>query len=469
MAQLANMIAEMTQRIPMKQFALLVAVFLLGTIGALYQPFWAVLLYYMLALLRPQYLWSWALPSEMRWSLYAAIIVFGSLLVNLPGVISRVRFTPIVVLIIAYSSWLLLSTLSAFDATMVVPSGIDMAKILIMALIAGLVIDRMWHVRFVGVMMLITIGYVAWEVNSLYLVEGRLDIFHYGYGGLDNNGAGLLLAMVMPFAYAFGTSASNRWLRLGSWAVGLLLLHAILMTYSRGAMLASVVGIMWILLHHRARFQTMAIVLALASVLPLLAGREIRHRFMSTAQYRTDGSARSRFDSWQAAWDMAWDSPLTGQGIHNVNRYSQNYGADSFNRTIHNQYLQVAAESGLPAMVLYIAIGVTAMVNLTRCRRRCRDQLAEADDDPDLGAWRRELAGTERLILAYESSLIIYAFGGVFLSLGLFEIPWLIIVIAGALPTAQNAAIEEHRAEKATASPPPVPVVSARLPMAPQV
>ena len=39
------------------------------------------------------------------------------------------------------------------------------------------------------------LGYIAYEVNFLYLAYHYLGIWRSGYGGLDNNGAGLMLAM----------------------------------------------------------------------------------------------------------------------------------------------------------------------------------------------------------------------------------------------------------------------------------
>jgi len=47
-------------------------------------PFWAVLLYYGLAVFRPQYIWEWALPQGIRWSLIAAIVAVVTLFLNIP-------------------------------------------------------------------------------------------------------------------------------------------------------------------------------------------------------------------------------------------------------------------------------------------------------------------------------------------------------------------------------------------------
>src|SRR4029077_2668432 len=52
---------------------------LAGTLGVfLYNPFWGVAIYYLFAVLRPQFLWEWALRGYVRldesaWSFYVAI------------------------------------------------------------------------------------------------------------------------------------------------------------------------------------------------------------------------------------------------------------------------------------------------------------------------------------------------------------------------------------------------------------
>ncbi len=44
------------------------------------------------------------------------------------------------------------------------------------------------------------LAYIAYEVNIKYLTEGRLDIWLNGYGGVDNNLAGLMLAVGVPLS-----------------------------------------------------------------------------------------------------------------------------------------------------------------------------------------------------------------------------------------------------------------------------
>lgn len=436
----------------MKQLVLLSAITILGALGAMQTPFWGVLLYYTLAVLRPQHLWDWALSGNIRWSLMAALITLVSFWVHLSRLITRSAFNVMVTLIIAYALLVMLSTIMAFNPQIAQGWAIEYGKVLIIAVVASMVIEKFWQVKALALMILLMLGYIAWEINFLYFFQGgRLNIFHYGYGGLDNNGAGLLLAMGIPFAYCFALSPAKglwRWWPVAAAALGLVMIHAVMMTYSRGAMLAAAVGIGWVLIHHRPRWHSAGAAVALVLVLSVMAGPEISERFLSTTNYRTDASAQSRFDSWAAAWAIAWENPLVGKGVRNSNQYTHNYGADRAGRTIHNQYLQIAADTGIPAATLYIFMLGFGMWNFRRARMMCRDTLRsdDADDmDPDT---KSRVRHASRICLAAQASLVIFIFDGMFLSLEMFETPWLLLVMAGVLPKVMRTHLDNLTAEK---------------------
>ena len=424
----------------MKQFIVMLAILAISSVASLLEPFWGIMLYYWLAVLRPHYLWQWALPFELRWSLYAALVALATAAINFNQISEKLRSNTIANLIVIYSFLLILSVLSAYNTATAQTWGIEYGKIILMALIATLVIQHLWQIKAMAMMVMLMLGYVAWEINSLYLFDNRLDIFHNGYGGLDNNGAGLLMAMGIPFAYAFATSSKRIWYRGACWILGILMLHAMLMSYSRGAMLAATIGGVWLLVNHRPRIQAALITVILVAAVSVLAGQEIRERFLSTTNYKTDTSANARFASWAAAWDLAWQRPLLGQGIRNSNQFSYAYGADRRGRTIHNQYLQVAADSGIPAAMLYIVILTTAMLYLHKCRRMCRAFLiqkrrqAHNSNNDDDAEEIHKVHQYGNLALGIQSSLVIFIFGAVFLSVESVELPWLLLTLAGIMP-----------------------------------
>ena len=423
----------------MKHLVFLTILSIIGTVGAVVHPFYGVLLYYMLAVLRPQMLWGWALPNDIRWSLLAAVATMIGLALSLPRVALHLRWNRVATLLIIFACLILLSTINAYDQNTAMFWATEYAKIFIMAVIATLVMDRLHFVRYLSWMVLLAIGYISWDLNSLYFFQGRLDIYHYGYGGLDNNGAGLMIAMGLPFAYVCARHAQWTVVKIGCLFAGALMLHAVLMSYSRGAMLSAGVATVWLLIHHRPRFHAAGLAVAIVVMVAFMTGPEIRNRFLSIGDYQTDGSVQSRFDSWQSAWAIAWDHPLTGVGVRNSARYVLNYGNDFAGQTIHSQYLQVAADTGVIAFAVYIAICALSLWNLHCARRHmleARSLYRHAPPESEPVGLHTPGPTDEfaDIALAIQASLITFAFGGLFLSLEMFELPWLLFTIAGVLP-----------------------------------
>jgi probable O-glycosylation ligase (exosortase A-associated) len=263
----------------------------------------------------------------------------------------------------------------------------------------------------------IALIYIAYEMNFLYIMEGRLDIYHNGYGGLDNNGAALMLAMGVPLAMSAWEASTKIW-RWAFIAAIPLLLHAVMMSYSRGAMVSLLVVTPFLILRSRKRLMFGVILVALIATVPYLAGREIRQRFFSVQEYTVDESAQSRFDSWDAAFKIANDYPIFGVGIRNSNLLTYSYGADIEGRAIHSQYLQTMADSGYVGLALYLVALASVWVSMMRTRSFLRKS-----DHPDAPFARSLLSGVE-------GAMVVFCFGGSFLSLEVFELPYLVALMA---------------------------------------
>jgi O-antigen ligase len=161
--------------------------------------------------------------------------------------------------------------------------------------------------------------------------------------------------------------------------------------------------------------------------LPVLAGPEIQARFFTLENTEADDSANSRRASWGIAWDIATENPIFGVGVRNSNLQMLQRGADREGRTVHNQYLQLAADSGFVGMALFALTQLAALVSLWRCRR-----FAASCDEPDgriIGASASGIA----------CSLILFMVGSSFLSLENFELPYLLLLLAAQLAVVSGA------------------------------
>jgi probable O-glycosylation ligase (exosortase A-associated) len=405
----------------MRQTLFMIVVTAVGVVGAFtHGPAVAVAVYYFFAALRPQFMWAWALPAGIGWSQYVALAAIASAFLWRMGSAgglgtAALRQGVVFRVFLAFACWICLTYVTAERRDVAWPWLIEYLKIFVMFVVGAATLRTVSQVWAVFILVATALIYIAYEVNILYLTEGRIDIYHRGYGGLDNNGAGLMLAMGVPMA-VYAWEGTKKWWRWGFVVAVPPMLHAVMMTYSRGAMLSLLIVAPLMIFRSHRRLPLTLIALVLAAAVPIMAGQEIRNRFFSIQQYEEDDSANSRFGSWAAAVRMANDHPVFGVGIRNSNLFSYQYGADMQGRTIHSQYFQILADSGYPALALYLATLGLLFWSLRAVRRHLR---GHPDVDPRLLA----------MVSGVECGLLVFVVGGAFLSLEVFELPYALILI----------------------------------------
>jgi probable O-glycosylation ligase (exosortase A-associated) len=421
------------QEVDMKQTILMIALTLIGTVGVVISPFLGVAVYYLFAVLRPQYMWEWALPPGIPWSYYVALAVMLAAVARVIAenygpergrrVLSRGHLA-----VLAFGAWVGVAFVMARDRQAALPWVEEYAKIFVMFAASAVLIRSVRQVWLLLVMTVVALAYIAYEVNFLYLAYGYLGIQSNGYGGVDNNGAGLMLAMAVPLCY-FAWEGSTSRLRWAFLAFIPVLLHAVLMTYSRGAMvsLLIVMPLLWWRSRHRGELVLAAIPLMV--MLAFMAGPEIRARFFSISTYDDDASAQSRFQGWEAGLGIVKDNPVFGVGPRNANLFTYQYGADMQGRTIHNVYLQTAADMGLVGAGLYLTAYATVWLGLNRLRRK--------------SSQRRDAEGRQlyAMAAAVECALAVFCVGSLFLSVEVLELPYLMLLLGGQLTLVAPATV----------------------------
>jgi probable O-glycosylation ligase (exosortase A-associated) len=439
----------------MKQLAFMLVVTSVGIFGAFtHGPAIGLTVYYLYAVLRPQFMWEWSLPPGIAWSQFVAIATLlataGYLLGALP--LSKPDRRPALGLSAAHWAWLLfglwipLTYFAAYNKQIAFIWTQEYLKIFVMFLAASLVLRGLREIWRIYLVLTVALIYIAYEINFIYVFQGNyLLIYRRGYGGLDNNGAGLMLAMGVPMAL-YAWEEIRKWWRWFFAGGILFILHAVMMSYSRGAMLALILWTPFMVLRTRRKWQLVVIVAMLAVTVPIMAGQEIRQRFFSIEQYEEDGSAQSRFDSWNAAIQMSKEKPIFGYGVRNSNLFSHLYGADMEGRTIHSQYLQILADTGYPSLALYLAALSLTFWSAVRTRRL----LKRRKDDPEA---RLMVA----MVNGLEGALVIFCSGAIFLSLEVFELPYIVALLTLQLGVLARATQKAGAAETVARPARPVP------------
>jgi probable O-glycosylation ligase (exosortase A-associated) len=414
----------------MKPLSFMIVTLCAGVFGSLLRgPVWGLSIYYLYAVLRPQFFWQWTLP-EVQWSFIVACTVLGCVVLTPPGLPAGIiargggkRFTWAHRAVLLFGFWIGITYFTARVPAVSYPYFIEYLKIFLMFAVGTIILRTIGEIWMLYLFAAGTLGYIACEMNDIYIRQHYLFMFRRGYCGLDNNGAGLMLAMGVPLCfYAWeGMKSQFRWLFLAMLPP---LMHGVFMSYSRGAMISLIPGALLWLVRSRYKVKVAILLTCLAMLIPILAGKEIQARFESTADYNQDASAQSRLTTWKIAWQMASENPIFGLGIRNSNIFTFDYGADIPGRTIHSLYLQTAADSGFVALALYLAALLMVWFSVNRVMRQTRR--------------RTDLEGRRAYAIAagVEGSMVVFCFGAFFLSLETFETPYIMLLLGAQLPLA---------------------------------
>ena len=434
----------------MKQFAFLVALTVFGMVASFWwTPYAGVALYYLYAVLRPHYLWQWQLvtaPVALPWSFLVAVAAISAYLAWAGGLLTfgrreqslmryRPKFTIAHWAMMAFGFQIFLSYAFSNNRDHSEAWFGEYLKIFGMYFLASRVVRTPSQVWGLYMLVMIAISYIAYEMNYIYITTRLLIIARNGFAGLDNNGAALMLAVGVPFCY-FAWEFTKGWYRWLFLAFAPMIIHAVLSSYSRGAMVSMLAAVPFYFLYSRKRRVLVIIAAVVAVAVPVMAGKEIRDRFYSIDKRDQDDSWQVRQNSWRIAVEIAMDYPLFGAGVRCSNAEMKGRGGDMENRTIHSQYLQLAADSGWPALALYIVAVGTTFYTIWRARIRLWPRT-----DPDS-------VRTVAILGGVECGMISFLVGASALSLEVFEIAYLYLLLGAQVWGMINATD--------TAAPPPL-------------
>lgn len=244
---------------------------------------------------------------------------------------------------------------------------------------------------------------VAWlAIFALYPVRGTFFNFmighqyfgRYAWNFIFRNPNDLAALTIPVLALAIAVAQgkdSARWIRYSAWTGIVILPLLILLTQSRGGILALATLGLFILVQYRRQAKALAVTVLVAGVLIVMAPPEVWTRLAgltaigdaeTLAEVDPEGSAEGRFDIWRVAVAITMDNPLTGVGLGAYPLANADY-ADRMDvvpqargrKDTHSMYLNTAAETGLVGLALLLAmLGTT----LATGRRHVR-ALAETD------------------------------------------------------------------------------------------
>ncbi|MDZ7803402.1 O-antigen ligase family protein [Thiohalophilus sp.] len=249
--------------------------------------------------------------------------------------------------------------------------------------------EQTWRYSFNLLMVIIT-GLALWGFGEQLLYDVSPDASFYNKNSL----AALINLALLPLAARYLTSEDRRRSRY-SIATALVILAFVLgLISSRGALLAFAVGLIvlvYLLWQPVSRQQLAALGAWLASGFVLatlytqLTGFVGRDMFSRMATLADPGeSGNPRFMLWQPAWEMLQAQPFSGIGLGAfflklpTSAHLEDTSAGYY---VHNDYLQIATETGLPGLFFLLLIIGVLIWQFVRLARRYRARGAPTTTD----------------------------------------------------------------------------------------
>jgi probable O-glycosylation ligase (exosortase A-associated) len=210
----------------------------------------------------------------------------------------------------------------------------------------------------------------------------------------NSNDLAVITLLALSVAAGILVTERQKWYRIGAFAAVIVLTVIILLTKSRGAFLGLGVFAVFGLLPHMKRVRSIGMVAVILGGIYLLTPSDVFERMSglskatdveNLAEVDPERSAEQRYAIWQVSFELMRNYPITGVGWGAYPKAHAEYspmvdptGLSRGERDTHSTYFNVAAETGFPGLIIFLAVLMGTLLHAERARRRCRQSMPRA-------------------------------------------------------------------------------------------
>jgi O-antigen ligase len=291
------------------------------------------------------------------------------------------------------------------------------------------------HSRLRGVL-LAAVGSVAFA--SLYAIRDwqKYRGIYEGYRPSGPTGDPNYFALTAMFTIALGTYlAIQRAGKLQTYfCLGSVFVTTVAVTLggSRGAFLGMAAMFLMVVLRSNRRMLYLSVAGTVFLFPSLFLANSPLRRFFAPSE-RDMINVEERTLAWKAGLRMVRDNPLTGVGVgafKPLMKYYQLPGEKEILHIAHNTYLEIAAEMGLPGLLVFLMMYGSTFRMLERIRKRAGP-----------GSLMRTAA------TAFQTAFVGAGVGAFFISAQFQKFPWFFLFLAMSMPPLAARA-RRHRRKK---------------------
>lgn len=401
---------------------LLITLFILGAIPYILQrPHVGILMWSWIGYMNP-HRYGWGFAYGMPFAQITAVAMVIGMIFSKEK--KTLPITGITVVWMMFLAWALVSTLFAtnMDNSLIELERFSKIQFAVMCTMM-LMINKERLIQLVWVIV-VSIGFFGVKggvfsiANGLqFRVNGPPESFISG-----NNEIALAILMVIPLIYFLKLQTQNRYIRLALLGSMVLCAIAVIGSYSRGALLAGGVTLIFLWFGMKRKLITVIAILVLGLAIVPFIPEQWYNRMNTIQSYDQDASALGRINAWHMAVQLANDRPLTGGGFRsftpeNFKKYAPH--PDDVH-DVHSIYFEVLGEMGYVGLFLFLLLWLLVFLESRYIYR-----WAKKDDELK---WMADLAKMSQV------GLLAYLSGGAFLGLAFFDLPYhlmCLIVLSG--------------------------------------
>lgn len=398
-----------------------------------YRPWIGILAWSWLGYMNPHRL-TWGVAYDLPFAqvvALATLIGFGAYAIRERGIRGILAGPELKLLLLL---WLIftLSTLFALRPDDAWLAWGQITKILLMVFLTAFLIDDEKKLRYLLLTIAFSIGFYGIKGGIFSVVTaGQYRI--WGPTGSfieDNNALALALNMTLPLMYYLAQTEQRTWLRVSLYASFGLSVLSVLFTYSRGGFVGLLVVLTGIFLATRLRWKVLIVIAGIISIPAIVSQMpdSWTARMSTIETYQQDGSALSRLQAWEAAWNLALDRPLIGGGFQALDDYTiyVRYNPNVLTKIeelrelgvhvsgIHSIYFEFLAENGFPGLLVFLVLCLILARSVNQLASKQKNQ-------------------PQSLSIAYgimlRISLMAYLVCGTFLEMASFDLFYQIVVL----------------------------------------
>ncbi|MBN1569914.1 MAG: O-antigen ligase family protein [Acidobacteria bacterium] len=220
----------------------------------------------------------------------------------------------------------------------------------------------------------------------------------------------LMLALILLVAFALCNGLRNhKWVLFAAIPIGL----ALIISQTRNAWMGTVAGIGVLILLRKPR--AIAALLATIAVLYFASPASIQQRLLSGLDIQ-DSTTRTRIECFWTSARMIQDNPWFGVGPKNVKYEALKYRRehefpDWVYQHMHNNILQVAAETGIIGLILWLWFMLRLAYDALRCYRSANARVRMGEEESTREALTASCAAIGAWVALMIAGMTEYNFG----------------------------------------------------------